>query len=65
MQGVRDSAVGIATGYGQDGRGVGVRFPVRTRFFSPPRLPDRFWDPSSLLASGYVVSFLEGKATGA
>jgi hypothetical protein len=24
----RDSAVGIATGYGLDDRGVGVRFPV-------------------------------------
>jgi hypothetical protein len=25
--------VGIATGYGLDGRGVGFRVPVRTRFF--------------------------------
>jgi hypothetical protein len=28
----RDSAVGIATGYGLDGRGVGVRLPVGPRF---------------------------------
>jgi hypothetical protein len=27
-----DSAVGIATGYGRDGRGVGVRVPVEARF---------------------------------
>jgi hypothetical protein len=30
--GSRDSAVGIATGYGLDGRGVGVRVPVGARF---------------------------------
>jgi hypothetical protein len=28
----RDSAIGIATGYGLDGRGVGVRVPVGARF---------------------------------
>jgi hypothetical protein len=38
----RDSAVGIATGYGLDGRGFGVRFPVRLRIFSSPRRPDPF-----------------------
>jgi hypothetical protein len=27
----RDSAVGVATGYGLDDRGVGVRVPVGTR----------------------------------
>jgi hypothetical protein len=27
-----NSSVGIATGYGLDGRGVGVRVPVGTRF---------------------------------
>jgi hypothetical protein len=31
--GSRDSVVGIATGYGLDGRGVGVRVPVRSRIF--------------------------------
>jgi hypothetical protein len=30
----RDSSVGIATGYGLDGREVRVRFPVRVRDFS-------------------------------
>jgi hypothetical protein len=29
----RESAVGTATGYRLDGRGVGVRVPVRARFF--------------------------------
>jgi hypothetical protein len=30
----RDSAVGIATGYGLDDREVGVRVPVGSRIFS-------------------------------
>jgi hypothetical protein len=29
--------VGAATGYGLDGRGVGVRIPVGAKFFSSPR----------------------------
>jgi hypothetical protein len=41
----RDSSVGIATGYGLDDRGVGVRVPVGSRIFSSPRLPDRLWGP--------------------
>jgi hypothetical protein len=40
--GSRDSAVGIATGYGPDDRGVGVRFPVEARIFFSPCRPDRF-----------------------
>jgi hypothetical protein len=28
-----DSAVGIATGYGLDGRGIGVRVPVAAKYF--------------------------------
>jgi hypothetical protein len=43
IQGSRDSAVGIATGYGIDGREVGVRVPVESRIFSSPRRPDRLW----------------------
>jgi hypothetical protein len=39
----QDSAVGIATGYGLDGRAVGVRVPVGGRFFSSSRHPDQFW----------------------
>jgi hypothetical protein len=34
-------AVGIATGYGLDDRGVGVRVPVESRIFSSSRRPDR------------------------
>jgi hypothetical protein len=45
----RDSSVGIATGYGLDHRGVGVRVQVGSRIFSSTRRPDRFWGPSSLL----------------
>jgi hypothetical protein len=30
----RDSSVGIATGYGMDGRGLGVRLPAAARDFS-------------------------------
>jgi hypothetical protein len=35
MKGAQDSAVGTATGYGLDDRGVGVRVPVGSRIFSP------------------------------
>jgi hypothetical protein len=38
----RDSVVGIATGYGLNGRGVGVRVPIGVRFFSSPRRPGWF-----------------------
>jgi hypothetical protein len=39
------SVVGIATGYGLDDRGVGVRVPVGSRIFSSPHHPDRLWGP--------------------
>jgi hypothetical protein len=48
-EGVCGSAVGIATGYGLDDRGVGVLVPI----FSSPRLPCRFWGPPSLLSKGH------------
>jgi hypothetical protein len=38
-----DSAVGIATGYGLDDRGVGIRVPVVLRIFTSPSRPDRVW----------------------
>jgi hypothetical protein len=52
----RDSAVGIAIGYGLDDGGVGVRVPVGSRIFSSPRRPDRLrptqphiqWIPGAL-----------------
>jgi hypothetical protein len=49
----RDMAVGIATGYGLGGGGVGVRVPAGTWFLSPPCRPDRFWGVPSLLSNGY------------
>jgi hypothetical protein len=48
----RDSVVGIATGYGLDYRGVGVRVPVGSRIFSSPRSSDRLWGSPNLLSSG-------------
>jgi hypothetical protein len=48
----RDSTVGIATGYGLDGRGIGIRVPVGSRISSSPRRPDRFWGPPNPLSSG-------------
>jgi hypothetical protein len=49
----RDSSVGIATGYGLDDRGVGVRVPVGSSIFSSPHLPDRLWGQHNLLSNGY------------
>jgi hypothetical protein len=56
----RDSAVGIAAGYGLDDRGVGVRVPVGSRIFSSPRRPDWRWDPPKLLSNGYRWFFPRG-----
>jgi hypothetical protein len=56
----RDSVVGIATDYGVDDQGVGVRVPVRARIFTSPRRPDRFWCPPSFLSNGYLELFPRG-----
>jgi hypothetical protein len=61
----RESAVGIATAYGLDGRGIGDRVPVYVRFFLSPRRPDRFLGPPSLLSSRYGGSFPRDKTAGA
>jgi hypothetical protein len=55
-----DSAVDIATDYGLDEGGVGVRVPVESIIFSSPRHPDRLWDPPNLLSSGYRGLFSTG-----
>jgi hypothetical protein len=55
-----DSVVGIATGYGLNDRGVGVRVPVMSKMFLSPRAPDRFWGPPSLLSKGYRELFPPG-----
>jgi hypothetical protein len=58
--------VGIATSYGLDDRGVGVRVPVGSRIFSSPNRPDRLWGPPNLPSTGYRGgSFPGGKAAGA
>jgi hypothetical protein len=47
----RNSSVGIAMGYGLDGR-ASIPLRSKTFFFSPMR-PERIWDPSNLLYKGY------------
>jgi hypothetical protein len=54
------SAVGIATGYGLNDRGVGVRVPVGSRIFSCPRRPDWLWGLPNLLSKGYWGFFPGG-----
>jgi hypothetical protein len=56
----RDGAVGIATVYGPDNRGVGVRVPVVSRIFSSPRRPNRLWGPPNLLSNWYRGSSGQG-----
>jgi hypothetical protein len=57
----RDSAVDIATSYGLDDRGIGVRVPVGSVMFSSPRGPDRLWGGlPNLLSNGYWGGSLPG-----
>jgi hypothetical protein len=58
------SVIGIATGYGLDDRGVGVRVPVGSRILSSPRRPDRLWGPPNLLSNGQGGSFPVVKVAG-
>jgi hypothetical protein len=58
--GSQDSAVGIATGYGLESRRVGVKVPVRAKFFSSLRRPDLFCGPPSLLFDAYRGLFPRG-----
>jgi hypothetical protein len=56
----RDIAVGIATSYGLDGRGVGVRVPVGSIIFCSQRRPDRLWGIARLLYNGNRGLFPRG-----
>jgi hypothetical protein len=56
----RDSSVGIATGYGLDGRGVRDLIPGGSRIFSFPHNADRLWGPPNLLSNGYGGAFAPG-----
>jgi hypothetical protein len=47
------NAVGIATGYGLDDRGVGYRVPVRSRILSSLHRPDRLWGSYRLLSNEF------------
>jgi hypothetical protein len=53
----RESAVGIATGYGLDDQEVGVRVSMGARIFTSPCHPDRLWGPPNLLSNGYVCMY--------
>jgi hypothetical protein len=59
------SVVRIATGYGLDNWGIGVRIPVGSRIFSSPRHPDRLWNLPNLPSNGYWGCFPGGEVAGA
>jgi hypothetical protein len=54
----RRGIVGIATGYGLDGGGVGVRVAVGSRIFASSSRSDRLWASPNLLSNGYRGLFI-------
>jgi hypothetical protein len=65
LSGSRDSAGDIATGYGLDDRGIGVRVPVGSRIFFSLRRPDQLWGTTRPIQCIRWVLCLGGKAAGA
>jgi hypothetical protein len=61
----RDSVVGLATGYGLDDRGVGVRVPVVVRIFSSPSRQTGSGVHPASYRMGTGGSFPGSKAAGA
>jgi hypothetical protein len=51
MRSSRGSAVGIATAYEQDDRGVGVRVPSGSRIFTSPYRQDWLWGLPNLISN--------------
>jgi hypothetical protein len=60
----RDTAVGMATGYAMDDRGVGVRVPVGSRIFSS-RVVQTGPEVHAAYTMGTRSSFPGSKAAGA
>jgi hypothetical protein len=54
------SAVGIATGYGQNNQGAVVRVPVGLRILTSPYHPDRLRGPPNHLSIGFMVLCIGG-----
>jgi hypothetical protein len=61
----RGSAVGVVTGYGLDGRGVGVRVPVGVRFSPLHVVQTGSGAHPASYPMGTGGSFPRGKAAGA
>jgi hypothetical protein len=58
--GTANSAADIATDYGLDDRGVGVRVSVESRIFSSSHCPDRVWGPPNFVSNGHRGLFPRG-----
>jgi hypothetical protein len=60
---IKDSSVGMASGYGVADRQIGVRIPVRSIILSSSCRPARIRDALSRLCGGYRRDLSEAKAT--